>query len=112
MKTPAQSIIKTITCGLAAAGLAGAAISPALAGNADLMTINIPTDDINLATAQGQKRLDQRLEKAVRTVCRTTSLTTGSRVLTQETRACLAKARADVKQQVAALYSRNEQRGG
>ncbi len=112
MKTPVKSIVKTIACGAAAFGLAGVAISPALASNVDRMTINVPTADINLATAQGQKRLDQRLEKAVRTVCRTTSLTTGSRMLTQETRACLAKARSDAKQQVAALYSRNEQRGG
>ncbi|WP_233994131.1 UrcA family protein [Porphyrobacter sp. AAP60] len=104
--------MKTIAYGMAAAGVAGAAISPAHAGNIDRMTVNVPTADINLATVQGQKRLEQRLEKAVRTVCRTTSLTTGSRVLTQETRACLAKARSDVKQQVAALYSRNEQRGG
>ena len=112
MKTTVKSFVRTVACGLSAFGLGGAAISPALAGNAELMTISVPTADINLATAQGQKTLDQRLEKAVRTVCRTTSLTTGSRVLTQETRACLAKARSDVKQQVAALYTRNEQRGG
>lgn len=112
MKTPVKSLAKTIVCGLSAFGLGGAAISPAIAGNVDLMTINVPTADINLATTQGQKRLDQRLEKAVRTVCRTTSLTTGSRIPSRETRACLAKARSDAKRQVAALNTRTEQRGG
>ena len=108
--------MKTLAMTLAALGLAGTAISPAVAGpvyggNLDRMTISVPTSDLDLGTAEGQKRLDQRLEKAVRTVCRTASLTTGSRIMSEETRDCLAKARTDVRQQVALLMS-NEQRGG
>lgn len=108
--------MKTLAMTLAALGLAGTAISPAVAGpvyggNLDRMTISVPTNDLDLGTAEGQKRLDQRVEKAVRTVCRTTSLTTGSRIMSQESKACLAKARTDAKQQVALLMS-NEQRGG
>ncbi len=106
-----KPLAKTITHALAAASLAGAAISPALAGNMQSMTIHVPTADINLGTAKGQKTLDQRVEKAVRQVCRTTSLTTGSRVLSQEARACVAKARSSARQQVAALTS-EQQRGG
>lgn len=106
-----KPLAKTITHALAALGLAGAAITPAMAGNAETMTIQVPTADIDLGTAKGQRTLDQRVEKAVRQVCRTTSLTTGSRTLSQEARACLAKARIDAKQQVAALVT-EQQRGG
>ena len=92
----------TITT-LAALGLAGAAVSPALAGEAQRMTIAVGTTDLDLGTAEGQKALDKRVEKAVRSVCRTTSLSTGSRVMSQDAQACLAKARADARVQVAAL---------
>lgn len=93
-----------------ALSLAGAAISPAIAGEAQKLTINVSTSDINLGSVQGQKLLDQRVEKAVRTVCRANSVTTGTRLMSQEVRACLAKARTNAKQQVAALIS-NKQRG-
>jgi len=109
-----KTLAKTITHTLAAFGIAGAALAPTYAGatpRVERMTIAVPTTDLNLGTAAGQRALDARVEKAVRTVCRTTSLTTGSRVLNQDARACLAKARADAKQQVAALVT-SEQRGG
>ena len=106
-----KTLAKSMTHALAALGLAGAAISPALAGNAQTMTISVPTRDIDLGTAKGQKTLDQRVEKAVRQVCRTTSLSTGSRILSQDAKACLAKARTDARQQVAAL-TLEQQRGG
>lgn len=105
-----KPLAKTITQALVALGLAGTAISPAMAG-VEKMTINVPTADIDLGTAKGQKTLDQRVEKAVRHVCRTTSVTTGSRVISQDARACLAKARSDARQQVAALTN-EQQRGG
>ncbi len=106
-----KPLAKTITHTLAAIGLAGAAISPALAGDVQTMTISVQTADLDLGTAAGQKTLDQRVEKAVRSVCRTTSVQSGSRVMSQEARACLAKARSDARQQVAVLLS-NERRGG
>lgn len=106
-----KPLAKTITHALAALGLAGAAISPALAGEVKQTTIRVSTSDIDLGTAKGQKMLDQRVERAVRHVCRTTSLTSGSRILSQDARACLAKARSDAKQQVAAL-TLEQQRGG
>lgn len=106
-----KPLAKTITQALALLGFAGAAITPAMAGNYDLMTIHVRTADIDLGTAKGQKTLDQRVEKAVRQVCRTASHSGGSRILTMEARACLAKARADAKQQVATLTT-GQQRGG
>ncbi|WP_086606867.1 UrcA family protein [Erythrobacter donghaensis] len=106
-----KPLAKTITHTLAAIGMAGAAISPALAGEVQTMTISVDTADLDLGTVKGQKTLDQRVEKAVRSVCRTTSAQTGSRVMSDEARTCLAKARADARQQVALLLS-NERRGG
>ena len=111
MKTLAKNLTKTTIHALAALGLAGAAVSPVLAGEADRMTIKVSTADLDLGTAEGQKMLDKRVEKAVRSVCRTTSLSTGSRILSHDAQVCLAKARSDARQQVAALVA-SEQRGG
>jgi UrcA family protein len=106
-----KTLAKTLTHTLAALGLAGAAITPALAGETQRMTIAVSTADIDLATAKGQRTLDQRIEKAARTVCRTTSVTTGSRIMSQESQACLAKARSAAREQVAVLVA-EQQRGG
>jgi UrcA family protein len=106
-----KPLAKTLTHALAALGLAGAAISPALAGDIQKTTIRVSTTDIDLGTAKGQKTLDKRVEKAVRQVCRTTSLTTGSRMMSRDALACLAKARTDAKRQVAAR-TLEQQRGG
>jgi|JI81BgreenRNA_FD_contig_111_360400_length_535_multi_2_in_0_out_0_1 UrcA family protein len=106
-----KPLAKTLTHALAALGLAGAAISPALAGDIQKTTIRVSTSDIDLGTAKGQKILDKRVEKAVRQACRTTSLTTGSRMMSRDALACLAKARTDAKRQVAAR-TLEQQRGG
>jgi len=106
-----KPLAKTLTHALAALGLAGAAISPALAGDIQKTTIRVSTADIDLGTAKGQKILDKRVEKAVRQACRTTSLTTGSRMMSRDALACLAKARTDAKRQVAAR-TLEQQRGG
>ena len=107
MKTLAKKAVHA----LAALGLAGAAATPAFAQNIEHRTLSVSHAGIDLGTAAGQKILDQRIEKAVRQVCRTTKLDTGTRLMNNDALACLAKARADAKQQVAALMN-NEQRGG
>lgn len=104
-------LAKTITQTLAAIGLAGAAVSPALADTAERKTIAVKTSDVDLGTPQGQKIMEQRVEKAARTVCRATNFTTGTRLMNHETRACMAKARRDAKQRIAAL-TLEQQRGG
>ena len=106
-----KPLAKTLTHTLAALGLAGAAITPALAGQTQLMSIAVSTADIDLATAEGQRTLDQRIEKAARTVCRTTSVTTGSRILSRESQTCLTMARSAAREQVAVLVAEH-QRGG
>jgi UrcA family protein len=95
---------------LAALGLAGSAMTPALANEPEKLTVQVQYNDLNLDTREGQQQLDRRLEKAVRTVCRTQAYTGGSRILSLDAKACLAKARTDVRQQVAALTSA-KQRG-
>ncbi|GAB4473730.1 MAG: hypothetical protein OHK0018_04030 [Erythrobacter tepidarius] len=102
--------MKTLALAGAALGLVCTA-APAFAQPIEQMSLRVPISDINLATAAGQKALDNRIERAARTVCRADSPVTGSRVLTQERRDCLAKARADARQQVAVITG-DRQRGG
>lgn len=100
--------MKRFAMTLAALGLAGTAISPAFANTSETMTVQVPYDDINLASPEGQKQLDRRVDKAVRSVCRVQSQSSGSRILSLDAKACLAKARANVRQQVTTVT----QRGG
>ena len=106
-----KTLAKTLTLAAAAIGLAGTAITPAFAGEGALRTAQIDVADLDLGTAAGQRTLDKRIEKAVRQVCRTVSVQTGTRIMDQDAQNCLARARADAKRQMATLVS-NEQRGG
>lgn len=106
-----KSLAKTAVHALAALGLAGAASTPAFAQEFDHKTASVSYADVDLGTAKGQKILEQRIEKAVRHVCRMTNLDTGTRIMNSDALNCLAKARADAKRQVAALMT-NERRGG
>jgi UrcA family protein len=106
-----KTLAKTLTLAAAAVGLAGTAITPAFADEVAPRTAKIQFDDLNLDTAEGQRTLDKRIEKAARLVCRTVSPQTGTRIMDQDAQNCHAKARADAKQQVAALVG-NAQRGG
>jgi UrcA family protein len=107
-----KTLAKTAINALVAVGLAGTAVAPALAQQYDRTTLNVTYSDLDLGTAKGQKILDQRVEKAVRSACRVTNQTTGTRMMSQEAQACLAKARSDAKKQVAAALANEQQRGG
>ncbi len=102
--------MKTFALAAAALGLVSTT-APAFAAEADRMSVEVRLADINLATAAGQQLLDQRIEKAARTVCRVTDIQTGTRIMSYGARACLAKVRADARQQVA-LLNGDRQRGG
>ncbi|MDC8753686.1 UrcA family protein [Erythrobacter sp. sf7] len=102
--------MKTFAIAAAVLGLA-CTTTPAFAGEREKMSLEVELSDINLGTASGQKLLDQRIERAVRTVCRVTDVKTGTRIINRDARACLAKARADAREQVAALTG-DKQRGG
>lgn len=112
-----KTLAKTLTLALATAGLAGTAITPAFAGTGTgaargaPLTAQVNFDDLDLGTAAGQRTLDKRVEKAVRQVCRTVNIKTGTRTMGHETIRCMARARSDAKQQLAAITS-DAQRGG
>lgn len=102
--------MKTLAFAATALGLA-LTTAPAFATEREQMSVDISVEDLDLTTPKGQKQLDRRIEQAARTVCRTTRPTTGSRVMSHEARSCLAKARAQAREQVAALIE-DQRRGG
>ncbi|MBA3862935.1 MAG: hypothetical protein C0517_03210 [Erythrobacter sp.] len=106
-----MTMMKPLTQAIATFGLIGTAISPAYAGEPERMTVKIEVADINLNTPEGQRALDRRIEAAARTVCQANSPATGTRIMTNDARACIAKARAEVRQHAAKL-ARDQQRGG
>lgn len=109
-----STLAKATTLALAAFGLAGAAITPALAAESDTnntKTVGITFSDLDLATPQGQKILDERIERAVQEACSATARTTGTRIKSREHRECLTLGRAQARQQIATM-TRTPQRGG
>ncbi|WP_165271766.1 UrcA family protein [Pelagerythrobacter rhizovicinus] len=85
---------------LTAAAVLGAAATPAFAES-----LSIPYQDLNLATAEGQKTLDLRIEKAVRDFC-AMNPRTGSRIISGESRQCYAEMKKQVQTQFAAIVDR------
>ena len=102
--------MKTLALATATIGLALTA-SPALAGEVDLPPKEVSIAGLDLDTAEGQRMLDERIERAARDVCRVDEPRVGTRIRSNEARACLAKARAGAKQQVAAIIE-DQRRGG
>jgi UrcA family protein len=74
--------------------------------------LTFSVSDLDLATPKGQKELDWRISRAIREVCQTTAITTGTRVMSPETRACITEARASIKAQVAQITAEQSQKGG
>ena len=72
------------------------------AGAAQAATTTIQVGKLDLATAEGQARLDAKIEAATRRVC--SAAVPASRILRVD-ESCATKARASVEQQVAALRS-------
>jgi len=109
MKNPLASM-------LLVAGLSAAVVTPAFAQTPrstkiSVSSVTVSTSDLDLGTAEGQRKLENRVAKAVRDVCRVADVDTGQRLLNRDVRGCLAKARASANQQVAALLA-DQQRGG
>ncbi|QUL37254.1 UrcA family protein [Erythrobacter sp. JK5] len=102
--------MKTLTLAAAAFGVAATAV-PAIAGQSPQPTTVVSTAGLDLATPEGQKMLDKRVNAAARRICQTDRAPTGSRLRTLESRSCYAKARASAKRQVASAIA-DQQRGG
>lgn len=96
-------------------GLALAA-PPALAQlpeqNPQQRITNLSVSDLDLATPQGQKELNWRINRAIRDVCQTGRQATGTRVMSHEARDCIAKARASAQAQVALKMAEQARKGG
>ncbi len=85
--------------------------TPALANDADSKQITVEYKDLDLSTAEGQKKLDRRIDRAAADVCDANDVRTGTRVRSPERVQCVKEARAAVKQQVAAKIEKAQMGG-
>lgn len=95
-------MFKTNLIAAAAVGLAlGAAAAATTPAPAFAKEVEVRYSDLNLSTPEGQKKLDRRIDTAARTACGMNTSTTGSRLRSADATECYAKAREDVRNQVA-----------
>ena len=95
-------------------------IAAALLGLAVTATPSVAKDvqvrygDLNLATVEGQKALERRIDRAARSACDYHQGTTGTRLPSAEGRACYAKALESAKTMMADRIeaAQNAQLGG
>ncbi len=96
-----------IKTALTAASLAlVATATPAIAGDANSAKVSFA--DLDLSTAEGQETLDNRINRAARSVCQIDGGRTGTHI---NSRKCYNDAQSSVKEQVAAVVL-DAQRGG
>lgn len=94
--------LHTIALALATVGLT----VPAVAAETEPQTVAVRYTDIDLASAEGLKQLDNRLERAARDVCGMDEAQVGSRIPSGHSRDCYRVARRNLDQQLAQLVSR------
>lgn len=96
---------------IAAAALLGLALSatPGLAKD-----VEVRYADLNLATAEGQKTLERRIDRAAREACDYDQYATGTRLPSHAARSCYRKALDDVRTTMASKIeaARGSQLGG
>ena len=78
----------------------------------DTQQLSIPYSDLNLSSAAGQKRLETRIETAVRDLCDADYMPTGTKIRPASIGKCMDAARASAKRQMAAVIQRDYQLGG
>lgn len=81
------------------AAAAAAFATLATLGSSHAATAAVETADLNLATTEGQAKLQSRIDRAVRSVC--SEVVVGSRIA-QADKSCMAQARASIEKQVTA----------
>lgn len=111
MKTFTLALPLALPLAFAAAsiGVAGTA-APAFAGDTIRKTRTVSYEGLDLNTLEGQKMLEQRVEIAARRVCDYNTQPSDTR-MRKASRACLARARASARDQVAAVIE-DQRRGG
>ena len=67
--------------------------------------------DLNLATAEGQQKLDRRIETAARKACGFGETTTGTRIRSKVAQQCVTELRTKARAQFATIIA-NEEKGG
>lgn len=99
-------MIKTTSIAAAAAALVFTGLSFSVAAPANAKDAVVRYNDLDLTSAEGQKKLDSRLDAAARDVCGYDAITTGSRLRSPEAVDCYNKARAQFSEHVAAAVDR------
>lgn len=82
-----------------------------LSVSAQAQDAQVKFDDLNLATAKGQKMLDRRIDRAARSICGIDRQQTGTRMRDKGAAECYAEAKAKASAQVAALIERSAKGG-
>ena len=107
--------MKTLVLATAAFGLITASTpafaETAVAGTAQHRTQEISVAGLDLDTAEGQRLLDERVERAAREVCGFNEARVGTRIRSNDARQCAAQVRASAKRQVATIME-DQRRGG
>ena len=78
---------------------------------AESVTIEVQTEDLNLANAKGQQALEIRIRDAARKACGFDDRTPGIRGRTETTKSCYSQAMAKAYRQYAALPAMNSYGG-
>lgn len=82
------------------------------AAAAGAKSVEVRYHDLDLSTAEGQKTLDRRIDRAARGVCDAAVLDVGTRIMSQDAVDCIGKAKTAVRRQVAFLIENAVQKGG
>jgi UrcA family protein len=98
-----------ITNALFALAAAAAITSgPAAAQSASL---NVRYSDLDLSTADGQAKLESRIDQAARKTCGMDERHVGSRIASRDARDCYAQTKQQVHERVTAMIARGNGRG-
>lgn len=96
---------------LALAFAAAALAVPAVAAD-EVPSVGVRYGDLDLTSAEGQRKLDSRLERAAREVCGVDEKMVGSHLRSQHSRVCYREARRHLDQQYAQLVRSKSAAGG
>jgi UrcA family protein len=94
-----------------AAALGAATVFAAPAAAETPPSVAVRYADLDLSTTAGQVQLERRIDRAVRSICGSDRLPTGSRLPSPGTRQCYDETKARVHAQVAEAIARGDERG-
>jgi UrcA family protein len=88
------------------------AVTPGVAAaQASAQSATVSHADLDLATPEGQRRLERRIASAARKICGLDTQDTGTRMAPRDASACYRTALASVRERVAAAIE-SSRRGG